>query len=63
SADLFKANIKDSNFSGADLSNADVSFRDIESAKTDDKTKMPEKGFFFFRELYSIFRELFFGIR
>jgi len=59
SADLFEAEITNTDFSGADLTGVDVDFRDIENAKTDDKTKLPDKGFFFFRELYSLFRAIF----
>jgi len=59
SADLFKAEITNTDFSGADLTGVDIDFKDIENAKTDDKTKLPEKGFFFFRELYSLFRTIF----
>ncbi len=59
SADLFKAEITNTDFSGADLTGVDINFIDIENAKTDDKTKLPEKGFFFFRELYSFFRAIF----
>ena len=59
SADLFEAEITNTDFSGADLTGVDVNFKDIENAKTDDKTKLPEKGFFFFREIYSLFRVLF----
>ncbi len=59
SADLFEAEISNTNFSGADLTGVDINFKDLENAKTDDKTKLPEKGFFFFRELYSLFRLIF----
>jgi len=58
-ADLFEAEITNTDFSGADMTGADIDFRDIENAKTDGKTKLPEKGFFFFRELYSLFRIIF----
>ena len=59
SADLFKTIITNADFSGADMTNVDVDFKDLENAITNDKTELPEKGFFFFRELYSIFRQLF----
>ena len=59
SADLFEAEITNTDFSGADLTGVDIDFKDIENAKTDDKTKLPEKGFFFFRELYSLLRTIF----
>ena len=59
SADLFESKIINTDFSGADMSNTDLNFKDIENAITDDKTLLPEKGFFFFRELYSLFRIIF----
>ena len=59
SADMFKATITNADFSGADMTNVDIDFQDLETAITSDETELPEKGFIFFRELYSIFRELF----
>ncbi len=41
------------------MTNVYVYLQDLENAITNDETELPEKGFFFFRELYSIFRQLF----
>ncbi|MFQ5476614.1 MAG: pentapeptide repeat-containing protein [Nitrosopumilus sp.] len=59
SADMFKTTITNADFSGADMTNVDIDFQDLEKAITDDETELPEKGFFFFRELYSLIRALF----
>jgi len=59
SADMFKTTITNADFSGADMTNVDIDFKDLENAITNNETELPEKGFFFFRELYSIFRQLF----
>jgi len=56
---MFKTTITNADFSGADMTNVDIDFKDLENAITSDETELPEKGFFFFREIYSLFRAIF----
>ncbi|MFQ5497618.1 MAG: pentapeptide repeat-containing protein [Nitrosopumilus sp.] len=58
-ADLTNTELKGADLSGADLTNTELNKKDIETAKSDDKTKLPERGFFFFRELFSFLKSLF----
>ena len=58
-ADLTNVNFERTNFSGADLQNTGIELKDLKDAITDDKTKVSETGFFFFRELIAFFESLF----
>ena len=58
-ADLTDINLNGADFSGADLTNTVIKQKDLDNAKSDDKTILPERGFFFFRELFEFFKSLF----
>jgi len=55
--------LKGANLQGADLSNVDLTTvdyedEDIKGANTKG-AKLPERGFFFFRELFNFFKSIF----
>ncbi|MCV0409958.1 pentapeptide repeat-containing protein [Nitrosopumilus sp.] len=58
-ADLTNIKLNGADLTGADLTNTEINKKDLENAKSDDKTKLPERGFFFFRELFAFFESLF----